>query len=114
MPPDPLPRYPARTAGPSAVGARHAYWAGHASAVVGAVPVGVLVIRQVLLVLASLRSRWETDEISDELFFSAVRPLEDRFKHLGAEQAKHALAAERVSQATATDISELRARWYKD
>jgi len=40
--------------------------------------------------------------------------LEDRIKQLRADQAKDALAAERVSQATATDISELRARWYKN
>jgi DNA invertase Pin-like site-specific DNA recombinase len=64
--------------------------------------------------LAKLRARWESDEISDELFFSAVKPLEDRIKQLRADQAKHALAAERVTQATATDINELRARWYKD
>ena len=64
--------------------------------------------------LANLRTRWEADQISDELFFSAVKPLEDRIKQLRADQAKHALAAERISQATATDISELRARWYKN
>jgi DNA invertase Pin-like site-specific DNA recombinase len=64
--------------------------------------------------LASLRSRWEADEISDELFFGAVKPLEDRIRQLRADQAKHALATERVSRASATDISELRARWYKD
>ena len=64
--------------------------------------------------LASLRSRWEADEISDELFFGAVKPLEDRIRQLRADQAKHALVAERVSQAATTDISELRARWYQD
>jgi DNA invertase Pin-like site-specific DNA recombinase len=62
--------------------------------------------------LAKLRARWETDDISDELFFSAVKPLEDRIRQLRAEQAKHALTSERMSLAAATDISELRARWY--
>jgi hypothetical protein len=63
--------------------------------------------------LSKLRARWEADEISDELFFSAVKPLEDRIRQLRAEQAKHALAAERLIQSAATDISSLRARWYK-
>jgi DNA invertase Pin-like site-specific DNA recombinase len=63
--------------------------------------------------LAKLRGRWEADEISDELFFSAVKPLEERIRQLRADQAKHALAAERLSQSAATDISWLRARWYK-
>jgi DNA invertase Pin-like site-specific DNA recombinase len=63
--------------------------------------------------LAKLRSRWEGDEISDELFFSTVKPLEERIRQLRADQAKHALAAERLSRSAATDISSLRARWYK-
>jgi DNA invertase Pin-like site-specific DNA recombinase len=63
--------------------------------------------------LAKLRARWDADEISDELFFSAVKPLEERIRQLRVDQAKHALAAERVSQSAATDISSLRARWYK-
>jgi len=64
--------------------------------------------------LAKLRARWDSDEVSDELFFSAVKPLEERIRQLRAEQAKHALGAERLSQSAATDVASLRARWYKD
>ena len=63
--------------------------------------------------LSKLQARWQADEISDELFFSAVKPLEDRIRQLRADQAKHALAAERLIRSAATDISSLRARWYK-
>src|SRR5215470_10756937 len=56
----PLPRTTVQPG--SAVSLRHAYRAGHASAVVGAVPVGVLVVRKVLLVVVlgeiELRGRY--------------------------------------------------------
>jgi hypothetical protein len=45
--------------------------------------------------------------------FSTARRLEDRIKQLRNEQAGHALAAQRVTQASATDIRALRERWYK-
>lgn len=63
--------------------------------------------------LAKLRARWEDDQVSDDLFFSSARRLEERIKQLRNGQAKHALAAQRVTQASATDISALRERWYK-
>lgn len=62
--------------------------------------------------LAALRARWDADEISDELFFSTVKPLEDRIRQLRTEQARHALTVERVSLAAATDLGGLRTRWY--
>src|SRR6266480_4856458 len=34
--------------------------------------------------LAKLRARWDSDEVSDELFFSAVKPLEERIRQLRA------------------------------
>ena len=63
--------------------------------------------------LARLRAEWDDDHISDELFFGSARRLEDRIRQLRSEQAKHALTAERASRAAATDVAELRARWYE-
>jgi DNA invertase Pin-like site-specific DNA recombinase len=63
--------------------------------------------------LAKLQTRWDNDEVSDELFFSAVKPLEERIRKLRADQAKHALAVRRLTQASATDMTALRERWYK-
>lgn len=63
--------------------------------------------------LSKLQVQWEADEISDDLFFSTASGLEQRIRQLRGEQAKHALSAQRVSQASATDISALRERWYK-
>ena len=63
--------------------------------------------------LAKLRAQWEDDQVSDDLFFSSARYLEERIKQLRNEQARHALTAQRVTQASTTDISALRERWYK-
>lgn len=63
--------------------------------------------------LAKLRAQWEGDQVSDDLFFASARQLEDRIRQLRNEQAKHALATQRVTQASATDIRALRERWYK-
>lgn len=63
--------------------------------------------------LAKLQAQWESDEISDDLFFSAASGLERRIKQLRGEQAKHALTAQRLTQASATDVSALRERWNK-
>jgi DNA invertase Pin-like site-specific DNA recombinase len=63
--------------------------------------------------LARLQAQWEADQISDDLFFRAAPALENRIKQLRNEQAKHALTAQRVTQASATDIRALRERWYK-
>jgi hypothetical protein len=63
--------------------------------------------------LARLRAEWDDDRISDELFFGSARRLEERIRQLRSEQAKHALTAERASRAAATDVAELRARWYE-
>lgn len=62
--------------------------------------------------LAKLRAQWEDDNVSDDLFFSTAPRLEERIKQLRNEQARHALAAQRVTQASATDIRALRERWY--
>ena len=63
--------------------------------------------------LAKLRALWEDDQVSDELFFTSARSLEERIKQLRNDQAKHALAVHRMSQASATDVQPLRERWYK-
>jgi len=62
--------------------------------------------------LAKLRALWEADQISDDLFFTTARQLEERIRQLRSDQAKHALAAERISHVAATDIEALRTRWY--
>ena len=63
--------------------------------------------------LIKLRAQWEGDQVTDDLFFSTARRLEDRIRQLRSEQAKHALTAQRMTQASATDIRALRERWYK-
>ena len=58
-----------------------------------------------------LQPRWQADEISDELFFRAVKPLEDRIRQLRATKPS-TLSPPSVDRPPPRHPS-LRARWYK-
>jgi hypothetical protein len=58
--------------------------------------------------LGLLRQQWQTDQISNELFFSTARALEERIRELRNERSRHALLVQRAS----TKIEDLRSRWY--
>lgn len=60
--------------------------------------------------LSTLREQWQSDAISDELFFTTARTIEARIKELRAERGRHEVAEQRA----ATNVEDVRRRWYTD
>ncbi|WP_248827949.1 recombinase family protein [Frankia sp. Mgl5] len=57
-----------------------------------------------------LRSQWQADQISDGLFFTTVRELEERARELTRDRNRHEAAASRARM----DITDVRRRWEAD
>jgi Recombinase zinc beta ribbon domain len=58
--------------------------------------------------LATLRSQWSLDMISDELFFPMAKELETAIRELRTDRNRHAAVAQRAS----IDLSDIRRRWF--
>ncbi len=59
--------------------------------------------------LSALRQQWTLDQISDGLFFSTARQIEDRLRDLRNEQARHVATAARA----ASGFADVRGRWHR-
>ncbi|WP_084780603.1 recombinase family protein [Planobispora rosea] len=59
----------------------------------------------------ALTAKWESEEVSNEFFFSALPRLEKTISRLRAEKNRHAASVERQRASSAIDITELRRRW---
>lgn len=62
--------------------------------------------------LEELRNQWAAGNISNELFFSVAPDLEKRISRLRAEGQSFTAASERRLARSATDVTEIRRRWY--
>ncbi len=60
--------------------------------------------------IARLRTEWQLDQITDDLFFSAIRQLESRRGELRNERGRHDIAVRRAS----ADMADIRRRWFID
>jgi hypothetical protein len=58
--------------------------------------------------LATLRTQWSLDMISDELFFPMAKELEGAIRELRSDRNRHAAIAQRAS----IDMSDIRRRWF--
>ncbi|EFC81788.1 hypothetical protein FrEUN1fDRAFT_5111 [Parafrankia sp. EUN1f] len=57
-----------------------------------------------------LRQQWQTDQISDGLFFTTVRELEERARELTRDRNRHEAAVSRAR----VDVTDVRRRWEAD
>jgi DNA invertase Pin-like site-specific DNA recombinase len=58
--------------------------------------------------LGVLREQWQADQISNELFFSTAKAIEERIRVLRNERNQHAFVVQRV----AAQVNNLRERWH--
>ncbi|MBO4269310.1 recombinase family protein [Microbispora triticiradicis] len=62
--------------------------------------------------LEELRAQWTAGNISNELFFSAAPDLEKRISRLRTDAQSFAATAQRRQARSATDVAEIRRRWF--
>lgn len=59
---------------------------------------------------AALRHQWHNGLISNEMYFTDARILEERINSLRKEKGKHLASAHRI----VTNVADVRARWFSD